>query len=255
MKFKLMKRAVYLFLIMLPLLSFAADSKQAAFEKANAQYTKGQFKEAEAGYKQLVNAGYQSAALYYNLGNAEYRLNDVPSAILYYEKAHKLSPGDEDIKANIRFANQKVSDKIDETPQLFFVTWWHNLILSFAEDSLAIWSVILVILASAALTVYFYTYSVSFKKISFYTAVTMLVLAICTIVVTTSQSSYFAGNKQAIIFNTVNVKGGPMDSSSTLFVLHEGTKVNIQETGKGWLRIRIANGNQGWVKAADAKAI
>ena len=251
-----MKIAVYLFMAMiLPLVTFAADNMQAIFAKANAQYTKGQFKEAEAGYKQLVNGGYESAALYYNLGNAEYRLNDIASAMLYYEKAHKLSPGDEDINANIRFANQKLADKIDTSPELFFVTWWHSFILSFSANAMAVWSVILLILASAALTVYFFTYSVSVKKMSFYSALVTAVFAVITIVYTTSQSSYFAGNKQAIIFNTVNVKGGPMESSSTLFVLHEGTKVNVQETGNGWLRIKIANGNQGWVKAADAKGI
>ena len=85
--------------------------------------------------------------------------------------------------------------------------------------------------------------------------IVMVVLGFTTIVVTTSQSSYFASNKQAIIFNTVNVKGGPMDSSSTLFVLHEGIKVNVEETGNGWVRIKIANGNQGWVRAGDAKVI
>ena len=255
MKFNPMKRLAYIFVaLVLPLLSFG-NEQQSLFEKGNAYYAKGQYKEAAAAYQQIVNSGYQSVGVYYNLGNAEYRLNDVASAILYYEKAHKLSPGDEDINANIRFANQKLSDKIDETPQLFFVNWWHSFILCFAANTLAVWSVILFILASAALTVYFYTYSVSVKKISFYTMIVMVILGFATIIVTTSQSSYFAANKQAIIFNTVNVKGGPMDSSSTLFVLHEGTKVNVEETGNGWLRIKIANGNQGWVRAGDAKVI
>src|ERR1700749_3896586 len=128
MKFNPMKKLVYIFIaLVLPLLSFGND-QQSLFEKGNAYYAKGQYKEAAAAYQQIVNAGYQSVGVYYNLANADYKLGDIPSAVLYYEKAHKLAPGDEDISVNTRFANAKTTDKIDESPEFFLSKWWHGFI-------------------------------------------------------------------------------------------------------------------------------
>jgi tetratricopeptide (TPR) repeat protein len=110
-----MKKLSYIFiLVVLPMLSFG--NKQLMVD---AYYAKGQYKEAAAGYQQMVNDGYKSAVIYYNLGNAYYKLGDIPSALLYYEKAHKLSPGDDDINFNIRYVNSKTTDKVEDAPSSF----------------------------------------------------------------------------------------------------------------------------------------
>ncbi|MDB5011226.1 MAG: Tetratricopeptide repeat protein [Mucilaginibacter sp.] len=257
MKFKSFKRIVYILIaIALPLLSFADDNVQALFQKGNNYYAKAQYKEALKAYQQIVNDGYKSAAVYFNMGNASYKNDDIPSALLYYEKAHKLAPGDEDINFNIRFANLKTTDKIDEAPELFLNRWWREFILSVSVKVLAVLSILFVLAGSAMLIVYFFTNSVFIKKASFYTSIILFFFGMVTLFVSSQQVNYFESHKQAIIFSgSVNVKSGPVEKAGTLFVLHDGTKVNVLDSNNDWIKIKLANGNEGWIKSADVKEI
>jgi tetratricopeptide (TPR) repeat protein len=252
-----MKRILYLVIwLILPLVSFGNDQVQTLFAKGNAYYAKAQYKDALSAYQQVLDEGYQSAAVYFNMGNASYKSGDIPSALLYYEKAHKLSPGDEDIKFNIRFANLKTTDKIDEAPEFFLANWWKAFILSFSVGTLAMLSIILVLFGSGVLILYFFTNSVTIKKSSFYTSIILFCLCFLTIFMANRQVSYFNGHRQAIIFSSsVTIKNAPVERSGTLFVLHEGTKVNILENSNGWIKIRLANGNEGWIRMTDVKEI
>ncbi|MFI5139503.1 MAG: tetratricopeptide repeat protein [Sphingobacteriales bacterium] len=257
MRFKMLKRTLYLFIaLVLPMLSFGNDSTQALFAKGNALYAKAQYKEALTAYQQILDDSYQSAAVYFNMGNASFKNDDIPSALLYYEKAHKLSPGDEDINFNIRFANLKTTDKIDEAPEFFLANWWKALILSLSLNSLSMLSILLILLASGVLIIYFFTNSVSIKKASFYCSITLFFLGVFTVFVAGMQLNYFSAHRQAIIFSSsVTVKNGPVEKSGNVFVLHDGTKVNILDTSNGWMKIRIGNGNEGWINASDVKDI
>ena len=257
MKFDLFKIGLcFIMMLGLPALSFGDDGTQALFEKANNYYSKNKYKEAISGYNQLLKLGESSAVVYYNLGNAFYRDGDIASALLYYEKAHKLSPGDEDINFNIRFANVRTTDKIDEAPELFLSKWWKGVILAISADTLGIVGIVLFLFGSGLLVFYFFSVSGSIKKLSFFSALTLFFLGIVSIVIGGSQVSYFNSNKQAIVFiSSVNVKGSPTDQATTVFVLHDGTKVNVLDNANGWLKIRLANGNEGWLKPSDIKEI
>ncbi len=252
-----MKRTLYFFIgLVLPLLSFGDDDAGALFTKGNAYYARAQYKEAVAAYQEILNNGYQSAAVYFNMGNASFKNGDIASSIWYYEKAHKLSPGDEDINANIRFANLKTTDKIDEVPEFFLARWWKAFMLSFSLNTFSVLSVILILLASGIFVSYLFSNSFAIKKYSFYLSVQFCLMGIMLIFIANRQLSYFSGHQQAIIFNgAVNVKSGPGDKLGTLFVIHDGTKVNVLDNTNGWLKIRLANGNEGWMKQADAKLI
>jgi len=257
MKFKMLKRNFYLFTgLLLPLLSFGSDKANALFAKGNSYYAKGQYKEALNAYQQVLDDGYQSSDVYFNMGNASYKSDDIPSALLYYEKAHKLAPGDEDINFNIRFANLKTTDKIDEVPEFFLANWWKASILSFSVGILSVLSVLLVLFGSGVLIIYFFTNSVSIKKSSFYTSIISFLLGVLTIFIATMQVGYFNSHRQAIIFSSsVTVKSAPTERSGSLFVLHDGTKVNILDNNNGWIKLRLGNGNEGWIKTADVKEI
>ena len=252
MKFDGMKKIVYILLLaLLPLVSFGNKALM-----ADVYYSKGQYKEAAAAYQQMVDSGYQSAAIYYNLGNAYYKLDDIPSAILYYERAHKLAPGDDDINFNIRFANLKTTDKIEEAPTFFLVNWWKAFILSFSVGALSVLSIILVFLGSGILVIYFFTGSVAIKKSSFYGSIILFLLGAIMIFMAAMQLDYFTSHRQAIVFSSsATVKSGPVDKSNTLFVIHDGTKVDVLDNSNGWVKIRLANGNEGWINGADVKEI
>ncbi len=252
MKFNSMKKIFYVFILaVLPFLSFGNKQLMADY-----YYSKGQYKEAAADYQKIVDEGYQSVALYFNLGNAYYKLDDIPSALLYYEKAHRLAPNDDDINYNIRFANSKTTDKIDEAPTFFLANWWKAFILSFSVGTLSVLSIILVLLASTILVVYFFTGSVAIKKSSFYGSIALFLLGIIIVFMAIMQTDYFTSHRQAIVFsNSSTVKSGPVDKSNTLFVIHDGTKVDILDNTNGWMKIRLANGNEGWINGGDVKEI
>ncbi|HEY5327746.1 MAG TPA: SH3 domain-containing protein [Mucilaginibacter sp.] len=256
MKFNRIKQTLLLFVgLVLPMLSFG-NNEQALFANGNAYYAKAQYNYALNAYQQVLDDGYQSAAVYFNMGNASYKVDDIPSALLYYEKAHKLSPGDDDINFNIRFANLKTTDKTDEAPEFFLSNWWKAFILSFSIGTLATLSIFLVLVGSGVLVVYFFAGSVSIKKASFYISVTLFFLGVLTIFIAGMQLNYFNGHRQAIIFSSsVTVKSGPVEKSGSLFVLHDGTKVNILDNSNGWIKIGLANGNEGWIKGSDVKEI
>jgi len=240
----------------LPILTFGEDNVEALFTKGNILYSKAQYKDALKAYQQILDEGYQSAAVYFNMGNASYKSDDISSALLYYEKAHKLAPGDDDINSNIRFANLKTTDKIDEAPEFFLVNWWRVFILSLSISALSMLSILLFLFGSGVLIVYFFTNSVSIKKASFYSAVILFFLGIIAIFTCNRQISYFDNHHQAIIFSSaITIKSAPGDKAASLFVLHEGTKVNILDNSSGWMKIRLANGNEGWIKNVDVRKI
>jgi tetratricopeptide (TPR) repeat protein len=257
MKFDMLKRGFYLTMVLLlPLLSFAGEGSNALFSKGNALYAKGQYKDALATYQQVIDQGYQSAAVYFNMGNASYKNDDIASAVLYYEKAHKLAPGDDDINYNLKYVNLKTTDKIEEVPEFFVTRWWHSFILGFSTQALAVWSIIFVLLASLILALYFFAGSVVIKKASFYIAILFFFVGVLAMFMGNRQLSYFEDHPEAIVFSpSVNVKSGPVDNSNTLFVIHDGTKVNVLDSSNGWAKISLANGNVGWVKQGDVKGI
>jgi tetratricopeptide (TPR) repeat protein len=251
------KRVLYLFLVIaMPLVTFGKGDVRALFDKGNQLYAKAHYKEAVTAYQQVINSGYQSAGVYFNMGNAFYKTDDIPSAIWYYEKAHKLLPGDEDINFNIRFANLKTADRIDEAPEFFLTKWWHNFILMFSLSALSALSITFILIGFLLLIGYLFTGSVVLKKASFYTSIGLFVLGLITILMGNRQAAYFDNHKQAIIFSgSVTVKSTPATAAKTLFLLHAGTKVNVLETNAGHVKIKLANGSEGWISSADVKEI
>jgi tetratricopeptide (TPR) repeat protein len=250
------KWGIYLLLLLaLPLFSLG-DTNSSLFEKGNTAYAKAQYDQAIKSYLQIVNGGNQSAAVYYNLGNAYYKTGDIPSALLYFEKAHKLSPGDEDINANIRFVNSKTSDKVEPIPEFFVNQWWHSFILYYSVNTLAVLSALFLLAGFGIIILYIFTNSVLLKKASFYTGIIVILAGIISIFVANRQVSYFDAHHQAIIFNnSVIVKGSPNDNAKPLFVVHEGTKVDVIETNDTWIEVQLPNGNSGWMTADNVKDI
>lgn len=246
--------ACLLAVLLLPVLAFAADS--AKFEQGNGLYAKGNYKGAIEAYNGLLKDGYTSEALYYNLGNAHYKNGDNTEAVYYYEKAHKLSPGDEDVNVNLQFARLKTADKLDQPTQFFLTRWWQGLMLGFSLKGLAIFSIVCFLLGSGALISYLYAVSVGVKKGSFYGAIALFAIGAFTIVLASSQSDYFNNNREAVIFTaSVTVKSAPSNAAKNLFVLHDGTKVSITKSSAGWTKIKLPNGTEGWIISTDAREI
>ncbi|UTW62124.1 tetratricopeptide repeat protein [bacterium SCSIO 12741] len=218
------------------------------FQMANEAYEQGEYDTAVSLYSQVVNAGYSSARLYYNLGNAFFKSEQLAPAILYYEKAAKLAPADGDIRFNLEMANSQIYDKIESVPTPFLEQSW-----SFFRNLLSArgWGVLTLICFTgflALLAFYLITPGVSLKRISFFGFMVLLFLAIIGFVAGQSARNYILSKDQAIVFSpSLNVKAEPKNSSADLFVIHEGTKVSVLEQNISWSRVALPNGNEGWV--------
>ncbi|MVN22635.1 tetratricopeptide repeat protein [Mucilaginibacter sp. HMF7410] len=243
-------------MLLLPMFSLGDNKENVLFEKGNQLYAKAQYQQAAQTYQQILNDGYQSAVIYFNTGNAYYKLDDMASAILYYEKARKLAPNDKDININIQFANLKIADKIEPQPDFFVARWWHNFILVLPANILSIISDLLFLGGFLLLIAYLFAGSLILKKASFFTGIVAILFGIITIFMANRQINYFNSHHQAIIFsNSVIVKGSPDVNAKPLFVMHEGTKVDVNQKNGNWIEIELPNGNSGWITVDNVKDI
>ncbi|MCU0370255.1 MAG: tetratricopeptide repeat protein [Bacteroidales bacterium] len=242
--------AMIIGLILLATGAFSQPAGQESMmERANQSYSSDDYAAAISDYESVIASGYESPALYFNLGNAHFKLNNIPAAILYYEKAMKLDPTDENIRFNLDLANSRITDKIEPLPEFFLKTWWRSARDMLSSDQWAKTGVAGFILALASIAFFIISRSVSMRKIAFWTGMTFLVLLTVSILFSISGYHDYSRQSSAIVFSpTVTVKSSPNESSVDLFVIHEGTKVTITDLVEGWSEVRLANGNVGWVK-------
>jgi tetratricopeptide (TPR) repeat protein len=255
-KYNRITRSIYLLLLLaLPLFS-RADENTALFDRGNTAFAKGNYQQAANDYQKIIDGGYQSAAVFFNLGNAYYRLGDLPSSLLYYEKAHKLAPSDEDINFNIHFANARTTDKLEQPAEFFITKWWNNFILFFSVSTLAALSILFVIGGFGILVLYLFTNNFIIKRSSFYTGILVIVIGLAFIFMAGQQENYFSSHHQAIIFgNSITAKSTPDANGKPLFIVHEGTKVDVLQKTATSIEVQLPNGNAGWIGVDDAKDI
>jgi tetratricopeptide (TPR) repeat protein len=252
-----MKRLLILigFLCFSCLINAQGDNGKLAADATKA-YTEGKYNNAVELYQKIIDGGFESAALYYNLGNAYFKVSDMASAILYYEKSLKLRPGDENTVFNLRVAQTKIIDKIEELPQPFFKRFWADLRTFFSVNTWGVLSIIGIALTLLCTAFYLLASRVWMRKLTFWLGSLFLVITFMSFIVAWSQYSHIQSTPEAIIFNpTVQVKSSPDANSTDIFVIHEGTKVRITDQLGEWNEIRIANGSVGWVKASAMKQI
>ncbi len=226
------------------------------YEIAHQQYNEANFDSALVVYRNIYEAGYTSAELLYNIGNTYYKLRQIPSAILFYERALKLAPNDPDIIHNLAIANNRIIDKIEPVPQLFFKNWWETFYKMFSADWWAIISLIFLALFLSLLFIFIISENRSIRKVSFFSGLLILLITIGTFGMASQKYYYTKSINEAIVFTpTITVKSSPSASSVDLFVLHEGTKVSLLDEVDGWKEIKIANGSVGWMPSESLKGI
>lgn len=250
-----MKRIGILFLILFScLLSQAADDSRA--QQAEELYAAEKYQEAADLYNAILSEGFESAALYYNLGNCYYKLGENTKAIVSFERALLLDPGDSMIRYNLEMAQQKIVDKIEVLPEMFLVRWFKALETSCSADVWGIVSVVLFVLFLVMLALFFYSSVILVKKIGFTVGVIAFLLAISSFVLAERQNSRLTDRKYAVITApSVTIKGAPDESGTSLFLIHEGLKVEIMEQLGDWYNIRLSDGNEGWIAKSDIERI
>mgnify|MGYP005912604613 FL=1 len=233
-------------------------SDAGAITKANADsaYARQQYQQAIKDYEELLHDGV-SAELYYNLGNAYYRTDNITRAVLNYERALLLSPGDGDIRFNLQMARSKTIDKITPESEMFFVTWYHALANIMSVDGWARTALVSFALAIVLALAYLFSARIWVRKVGFFGGLAFIAVFILANLFAYQQRQELVNRTGAIIISSaVPVKSTPSKSGTDLFILHEGTKVEITDgTMRGWKEIRVADGKEGWIETSKIEII
>ena len=241
-----------LMILMLMPLSANAITKQ----NADDEYAKGNYQQAIKDYQEILKTGV-SSEIYYNLGNAYYRTDNITQALLAYERALQLSPGDNDIRFNLQYARSKTIDKITPETEMFFVTWYHSLVNFTSVDRWANTAIVSIVIALLLILVFLFAPQMWTRKSGFYGSAAFLLLFAFANLFAFQQKHELETKQGAIVIApTVNVKKTPAASGTDVFVIHEGTRVDITDRGmKQWRGIKLADGREGWLKTSQIEEI
>lgn len=230
-----------------------ATSVVETFDSANTYYTNANYTKAIATYESIISSGYESAELYYNLGNAYFKSNKMGLAILNYERAKKIDRNNEDINFNLKLANQRIVDKIDVVPELFISKILGDDFNNYkSQQSLSIQSIVGFFLFCAFLVIYFLTGTVVIKRAFFFLSlIAILYTGIVFVLAKKSYNRLTLKNDAIVMAQSITAKGSPSENGTKLFILHEGTRVKVESYNHDWVEIKLTNGNVGWVPSSS----
>ena len=240
--------------LLLAMVCFGGTSAKAVTKNnADTEYQKGNYQQAIRDYEEILKNG-ESAEIYFNLGNAYYRTDNITKAVLNYERARLLSPGDDDINFNLQFARSKTIDKITPESEMFFITWYKSLVNFTSVDNWAKTGILCIVMALLLVLLYLFGPQLMLRKIGFFGGLAFFVIFLLSNLFAFQQKQALDNRTGAIIISpSVNIKKTPAKNSADQFVLHEGTRVDIIDKGMtDWRCIRVGDGREGWI---ETKAI
>lgn len=234
----------------------AEMSADELWDSANAAYNSTDYSSALTLYQTILDKGLHSAALYFNLANAYFKSEQLGKAILYYNRALRLAPADEDIRHNLEYAEQMTKDSIEEIPEFILTTWVRAVRGALSSTAWTVISLILLVAALIMALFYLLAQRLALRKMGFYTMVIAALLFILTSLFAWSEREMIVNSKEAIIMTSaVSIKSSPDRAATELFVLHEGTKVSIGHEIAGWAEVRISDGRKGWIEQSRIEKI
>lgn len=236
--------------------SGSTSINNATKSEGDSAYMRNDYSSAIQIYEALLTKG-AAADVYYNLGNSYYKAGNIAKAILNYERALLLEPGNSDIRANLDIARAKTMDKVEIAPEIFFITWINAIINANSADGWAIWGIVSFVLLLAGLYLFIFSKKVVLKKIGFISAIALLFLTVCSNIFASKQKERLLNRDFSIVIDpSVTVRSTPSESGTSLFILHEGSKVFMKDNSmKDWKEIKLEDGKVGWVPSSAIEVI
>lgn len=244
--------------MLLLLLLLITSLPSSAITKANAddEYRKSNYQQAIKDYNELLKSG-PSPEVYYNLGNAYFRTDNIASAILCYERALLLSPSDSEIQFNLQLAQSKTIDKVTPESQMFLVKWWRSTVNMMDIDSWAATSLIFFAFALVMFAVFMLSRKERYKKLGFFMGLMFLLVFVLSTFFAYQQMQMFSNRTGAIVMTpSLPLKKSPDEKAEVGSVLHEGTRVDIiDDSMKDWALVKLGDGRKGWIKLSQIERI
>jgi len=234
----------------------AAQTPEQLFQEGNALYQQGKLQDALQRYRTILDRGYVSGELCYNIGNVYYRTGRIAEAILFYERARRRMPQDEDLRHNLQMANLLITDRIEPTPRLFIWDFWDDIKNTFSAAGIIWTSYLAYLLALASVASFFLVRTFRLRRLTLLSTLLWTVLLVLGIVIAVAKISDMTRTDEAIIMEqVVTVKNSPDERASDAFVLHSGTKVRMTDQVADWVEIHLADGKVGWVARTALETI
>jgi len=254
-------KTIYFILVLLLLFlqSFirvsAINTADSLFTEGNRYYAEHDYEQAVTCYHEVIDLGYEAAELYYNLGNAYYKLNRIAPSILYYEKARKINPYDNDIVQNLNLANTRIIDRSDTVPVFFLKRWVESIINLMSTNTWAIISILFFIISLTAL--FMFRYKIKKPDLHYHSLfIVFLLIAILASYLSIQRKKMITSVNAAIVMDAVMiVRSSPDADGTSVFILHEGTKVKLHDSIDQWQEIEISDGTKGWAKKSAMEEI
>ncbi len=245
-----------LFLLILITTTTLLANPTADFEAANAAYKKGDYATAITQYESILKTNNYSEGLYYNLGNAYFKTNNLGKAILYYEKALLAAPRDADVLYNLEIAKAKTKDDLSRIGKFFLAEWWQSIHKSF---NASIWGMLILLSLWAGIAgfiLWLLAASRERKKQGFIGGIALILLSILLYFLGNSQANFEQNSRTAVVLeNTIELKNGPDAQSTAVIDVHEGLKVELLDQIGDWYKVKLMNGDEGWLPMSSLAEI
>lgn len=228
----------------------------AAWDEGNRAYIDGDYRKAIGCYTSILDRDRYSAKLYYNLANAYFKVGETGRAILYYNKALKIAPSNDDVRYNLAIAEAQTKDKIAVVPEFFLNRWMRGIRNSMSCTAWSVLSLAAFAAVFAFALLFLLSGRIALRKTGFYGAAASLLVFVATASFALAERRDMLQREQAIVMSSaISVKSSPDRSATDMFVLHEGTKVRIAAEIDGWYEIVIADGKKGWTESRNIEQI
>lgn len=220
------------------------------FYKGNTLYEEGKYDEAIREYSKLHDQDFESGNLYYNIGNCYFKKGEIGKAILNYERAKKLIPGDSDLASNYNYARSMIKGRVTDNS----TSWFKRVFNKF--DLFTINGMTVFLSAVFAFTVFFLLSGLFIRSLKrYYRFVLPLLLIIFTLGAFSLYSRVSLLGKEAVIISeSADAKFEPLDNATTYFSLYEGMKVHISACRQAglnqkasWCKVERLDGKTGWI--------
>lgn len=217
-------------------------------EEANAAYANKNYQRAIDTYEQLLTEGFTSEVLHYNLGNAYFRTQQLGPAILHYEKARQLAPGDDDIQHNLDVAYALQADEMEPLPAFFLSKWWRGLRDQLTANGWSVLGMLLLWISAGGFLVWLLAGERRQRKRGFLIGVIALLLCTLPFALAISRKNYDQHSREAVLLSPeAQLHFAPDTDSEVVLTIHEGLKLDLEDRISDWYKVRLPNGEIGWL--------
>jgi tetratricopeptide (TPR) repeat protein len=243
-----MKKTVWIITILLLAARVLAGEPTTDFIAGNEAFKNRHYREAISSYENLLNSGFVNAEIHYNLGCAYYRNGKLGKAILHFEKAALLAPSDKDIQHNLSICRKKVKGEMAEVSGFFIFNWFKNIRSGFGTNVFASIALVLCWMGFVGLAIWLFGKTRVQRKWAFIVGITLVGISLIPFFLAASRNAYQKSSEIAILTEKkTKVKSAPDSAGSEVIEIFEGTKLEIQDKLGDWTKVRLPDGETGWL--------